>query len=261
MNTKITAYFDESGTHDKTGALKGSSVVIVSGVVGWNNDWAESSSLWQAVLTNYNAPYFHFTEWAAASMTVRGKIKPSSDYGRNPYREWPLEKLDRFLYELAAIVGSGNKVLVGGYVNTSLFHQAAKTGEHGLAPAGGDPYQHCLNESFVTLPRDILSAWRYWTEPVSICFDRVDDSNWRKMIVSAHKMASEMDTRINDLKFEDKKCSLPLQAADLAAYRFRQLAENRNGGKLNFNLPKLDQRLLKGMFKQFDTTGAPPMGR
>ena len=256
---KVVAYIDESGTHDKTGKRQGSAVAVICGLVAWRHDWAQFCTEWEAVLNKYGAPYFHFFEWSTASRVTRGKIKAPSDYGQNPYREWSHSKLNAFLYDLASITGGGNKVIVGGYVYTSDFH-AAKTSRGinpKIVPAGGDPYKHVVDQFFEKLPGDILSAWPYWNEPVSILYDW-SGPEWKRAICDAHERHKVQDPRIAELVFADKKVHLPLQAADMVAYRFRQLAENLRENKLQLEpLPKLDELLLKSMFGQFGTVGPP----
>lgn len=256
---KVVAYVDESGTHDRTGSLKGSSEIVISGLVAWREEWVKFCREWQAVLNKYAAPYFHFKEWAGASMAAKGKAKLSK---KNPYQGWNAERLDDFLFELAEIAGSGNKVIVGGYINTEQFHKAktSKTINPATVPCGGDPYRHCLTQFFENLPDDILSAWPLWTEPVSIFYDRTEAPTWRSAILIAHDFCRQKDPRINELTFADKKKPnhLPLQAADMVAYRFRQHAENFNKGRFPMTLPKLDKLLLNSLARQFHSAMGVP---
>jgi Protein of unknown function (DUF3800) len=259
---KVVAYIDESGTHDKTGALPGSSEVVIAGLVDWRDDWVKFCVEWQAVLSKYAAPYFHFKEWAGASMAANGKAKLSS---KSPYAGWSAERLNDFLLELAAVAGSGSKVIVGGYINTKQFHAAKISGKYNPAsiPGGGDPYTHCATQFFKRLPEDILSAWPYWNDPVSIFFDRIDDPAWRNAIAGAHHLCSQKDPRIDELAFVDKKkpAHLPLQAADMIAYRFRWHAERVNKGILPETLSRFDKLMLDGLGRQFHAAlGVPFTG-
>ena len=256
---KVVAYVDESGTHDRTGALKGSSEVVIAGLVDWRDDWIIFCGEWQAVLNKYAAPYFHFKEWAGASMAANGKARLSK---KNPYQGWKSERLNAFLLELAEIVGSGNKVLVGGWINTEQFHKAktSKTINPATIPCDGDPYAHCLTQFFKNLPNDILSAWPLWTEPVSIFYDWTEDPKWRSAVLGAHAFYRQKDPRIDELTFADKKKPehFPLQAADMVAHRFRQHAENFNKGKLPMTLPQLDKLLLDSLARQFHSAMGVP---
>jgi len=246
---KVIAYVDESGTHDKSGKLQGSSEVVIAGLVAWREDWIKFCESWQSVLNKYAVPYFHFREWTAASRVAGGRIDLSKDFKRNPYQGWTTGCLDAFLFELAEIAGAGNKVVVGGWINTSQFHKAKtdKTINPETVPSGGDPYKHCANQFFKNLSKDILSAWPFWEEPVSIFFDLTDNKGWRHAISDAHDLARQKDPLIKELTFADKKepDNFPLQAADMVVYRFRQLAERFNKGKFPTQPSNLDKLLLK----------------
>jgi hypothetical protein len=91
------AYMDESGTHDKTGVAEGSAIGIISGFVSTPSIWDSFSQDLAVVLLKYEVPYFHFHEFADASGYLRGlKKELRSDYLKNVYKEWKLEKLDSF---------------------------------------------------------------------------------------------------------------------------------------------------------------------
>jgi hypothetical protein len=248
---KVVAYIDESGTHNKTGARKGATEIVIAGLVAWRDGWEKFCGERQAVLNRYSAPYFHCKEWAGASMAANGRTKASR---KNPYFGWPVERLEEFRYELAAIVGSGNKVVVGGYVNTAQFHQAKlrKDIDPGVIPCGGDPYKHCIAQLFEQLPRDILSEWPLWEEPVTIFYDWTEPAA-QHAIVSAHDACRKKDRRIGEPVFADKKkpAHLPLQAADMVAYRFRQLAERDNRGKCPIGPTQFDALLLASLARHF----------
>jgi len=113
---KLVAYVDESGTHGKD-----SKVLIVGGWVALRDEWTQFCKDWQRVLNKYSAKYFHFREWSNASQVVRKKREPSSDFANNPYKLWDQQILDNFLFELAEVAASGNKLIIGGYVPQQLL--------------------------------------------------------------------------------------------------------------------------------------------
>jgi len=117
----LVAYADESGTHDPTGKRPGSREAVVGGCVASIEEWTKFCGDWQAALDKYQAPYFHFSDWATASAIVRGKRQKYPEFEKNPYRGWELKRLDDFLIELAKIAGSGDKVIFGSYVKTGQF--------------------------------------------------------------------------------------------------------------------------------------------
>jgi hypothetical protein len=115
-----------------------------------------------------------------------------------------------------------------------------------------DPYQHCLNQFFLNLTGEISSAWPGSNQPVSIFYDWTDDPKWRRSIMDAHDAARKKDALVRELTFANKKDAphLPLQAADMVAYRFRQLSETYMRGTIP--VPnRLDKLILDSMFNQF----------
>jgi hypothetical protein len=247
--TKLIAYVDESGRHDKTGKQKGSGQIILAGWLDWSAKWLVFCSDWRNILEKYQASYFHFTEWADASAVIRKRREASSSFNSNPYKGWSLEKLDNFLYELAAIAGSGDKLIIGVWLPTKIFDGLKKHPEFSNQPLkSSDPYRQCLHKFFEEFIKDVEKQWRYWKEPVSFVFDQNDDEDWNDAVTSAFTEAKARDSRIAQLTFADKKLSpyLPLQAADMLAYRQRQLLEKMLNPNVSFpKLSKLDDQLIK----------------
>lgn len=249
---KIAAYVDESGRHDRTGKQKNSGQIVVCGWVDWRSNWIAFCRQWIVVLRKYGAGYFHFVEWAEASRIARNVKKPSSSFHKNHYNGWPLEKLDAFLYELAAIAGGGQKMFVGGFISTRDFSEAKKHPAYShLAPAH-DPYQACLNQFFETFPMEVQQQWPFWNESVTLFFDQNDDKEWNHSVQDAFMAAKKKDSRIAELAFVDKKICphWPIQAADMLAYRFRQVVENFTDPEVFPNPSKLDDLLIKPAFER-----------
>jgi hypothetical protein len=250
---KLIAYIDESGRHDKTGKQPGSGQIVVSGWVDRRDNWVKFCTQWQAILKNYDAPYFHFTEWRDASVVARGKRKPSSSFSKNPYSGWNLEKLDNFLYKLAEVAGGGERQFVGGFISTRDFAEAKKNPAYSHFASAQDPYQACLNQFFETIATEVQEQWSDLNKPISFFFDQnKDDKEWCRFVLDAYTTAKKRESRIGELAFADKKVSphLPLQAADMVAYRFRQIVENFTDPEVFPNPSKLDDLLIKPSFER-----------
>jgi hypothetical protein len=252
---KLVVYADESGTHDNTGSEKGSREAVVAGIVAWYDEWARFCQDWQATLDRYEAPYFHFKEWSAASAIVRNKRKPFAQFANNPYCEWDLARLDGFLIELAKIAGSGKKAIVGGYVDTAKFLKRKLKGEVLL---GEDPYKSCVTEFFERFVGQVQIHWPDFTEPVSFFFDQTDDPRWRHAILDVFYSHRKQEPRFAEIAFADKKRPphLPLQAADMVAYRMRQIVGkfiDQSMSDLPDKMPELDKALFKNMFDCFES--------
>lgn len=82
---KVVAYIDESGRHSKTASQPGSGQIVVAGWADSPKNWNKFCSQWQTILKDFDAPYFHFYEWADASATIRtGRIPLFKDAGQSP---------------------------------------------------------------------------------------------------------------------------------------------------------------------------------
>lgn len=242
----LVAYVDESGRHDRAGKEKGSGQIVVAGWLDWRDNWAVFCREWQTVLDNYHAPYFHFWEWADASGVIRNVHPPTSDFDKNPYCGWSLSHLDSFLYSLADIAGSGEKIILGGFISTSDFNEAKKHPDYSyFSPKHGDPYRECLINFFDKFPAEVKSQWPSWTEKVSFFFDQNGDSDWNHAVQDSFMLAKKNEPRMAGLAFEDMRVILPLQAADMVAYRFHQIAGKFVDPRTEPVASKLDDLLIK----------------
>jgi hypothetical protein len=214
----LVAYADESGTEDRTGKI--AKVAVVGGYVALSEEWTRFCGEWQTILSKYQAPYFHFREWAVASAIVRRKRTEFSAFQKNPYRGWDLKTLDSFVLELALVAGRGKRRF-GGYINTEKFNDAKAKGEFLI---GQDPYDYCLKVCFNDFIKRINVCWPDFTEPISFFWDWTNDRNWRRAILDAYDPFRKKDSRLAEITFADKTKRLPLQAADMVAYRMRQLS-------------------------------------
>ncbi len=241
----LIAYADDSGTHDKTGLLRGARECIVGGYVAPDADWKNFRLAWDAKLKQFDAECFHFNEAATASRVIRGKIKAPSNYARNPFKNWSIEKIERFLIELSAIAGGGNRHITGGFVNTDRYHAAKKAGD---LPEQADPYEHALEHYFASVLDTIHTFRPVWKRtPIYFIFDQSDKPDWKQAVSNVFSRYKAKYAQFKDFSFEDKKNPLhtPLQAADMWAYRARQIAEQwvdnefiSSGEELTLNLAR-----------------------
>jgi len=257
---KLVAYLDESGRHDRAGKQKGSEQIVVAGWLDWRENWEAFCQEWSAVLHKYRAPYFHFAEWADASAVVRNLHKPGSTFGKNPYQNWELRKLDTFLDTLSDIAGSGQRILLGGFMSTRDYHEAKRHPAYRALCPQADPYRECLMRFFEKFSAEVESQWPYWEERVSFFFDQNDDPKWNHAVQDAHTLAQKRDARIGELTFADKRLMphLPLQAADMAAYHLRQITGKVVDPRKDIRASELTNRLFKkALFRSIE---ADPYG-
>ncbi len=71
------------------------------------------------------------------------------------------------------------------------------------------------------------------------------DVNWKQSIISAYEPFKQHDLRFSGIGFENDKICLPLQAADMAAYRVRQKLDKRFQGEPDM-MSDFDKLLFRG---------------
>jgi len=238
---KLVAYVDESGTDGN------SAVLIVGALVASPEEWARFHKSWQKVLNDYSAKYFHFREWADASAVIRKRRPPSSDFENNPYKSWDQNTLDRFLFELAEVAVADGRLVVGGYVPQTT---TTASPEELCAGHFFDAVVSTIGEERCVLKR----------QGISFFFDHSTSKQWKNVVNNAFEISRQRHRQSKTIAFvckglrervEDGDVEfLPLQAADMVAYRIRQKMEKL--ANLDFTGPewgKLDDILFKSINK------------
>jgi hypothetical protein len=250
----IVVYADDSGTHDRTGKQPGSRVAIAAGFAAPIDEWVKFRKDWQAVLTKYDAPYFHFKEWAVASAIVRKKRPTFREFLKtNPYAGWKLKKLDDFLYALAAIAGDGNKIPIVGNFHVARHHRIMSELKLkvGPIPYDNNPYNYCLNDFYRSFIQEVEIQWPGVNDPVTFIFDQTNKREWLNAIHDGFAFYQAKDARFKDLAFGARKDArhLPLQAADMVAYLVRQVTEKHVLGTLaqEKEIPPLERLVFKNL--------------
>jgi hypothetical protein len=219
---QLVVYTDESGTHE------GSPVPIFAGYVDTVENWARLCTEWQAVLDKYRAKYFHFRELGRKS-----RVKPN-----NPYHGWSDEKAGDFLYELALVI-SKSAVPVGGNADAVAYKK------HLII---GNPIKRSVEMFFKDFTVAVNSHWPGSNEPVTFFFAQQEKNKaWAAMIHEVFYDCQKTDQRLKEYSFKDAKTGpgcQALQAADLAAYRTRQIAEKYYAENENGRPTKQPKRVL-----------------
>jgi len=248
---KLVCYADDSGTHDPTGEPKGAEQGIVGGIIAPASEWPQFCRDWHAALVKHNAPYFHFCEWRAASAIARGKRKPTNDDKKNPLNGWSETSLNALLMDLAWIAGA--KLTVGGFVLTKEFHLAKTSGD---LPAAADPYEHSLEQFFAEVLSSIQELRAPWKRAqISFVFDQSDKLEWRRAVNDCFARYKAKYPTFAAVSFTDKKSHLPLQAADMVAFRSRRIASQWVGdgpdGEGFVDDREFTERLFRSIFVHF----------
>jgi hypothetical protein len=220
---KLSCYADESGTDDPTGAMKGAGQGFVGGIIAPASEWPQFSRAWQSVLIKHKAEYFHFAEWRAASEVARGKRHPTQDDVESTFNGWTEESLRSLLLDLATI--AGGKLSVGGFVRTKEFHLAKAAGE---LPAQADPYEHGLEQFFAEVLSSIHALRAPWKRAqIDFIFDQSDKPEWKRVVNDCFARYKAKYPTFATVRLKDKRLELPLQAADMVAYRSRRMTTHR----------------------------------
>jgi len=242
----LKVYGDETGTNDITGQQPGSAVPALSGLMDTSENWTVFCKKWQRTLDSYNAEFFHFREFAN---------KHLCETPGTPYHGWSDKKRHGFLYDLAIQTGE-SAVAIGG------VYAAKRNISLGLP---GNPLEIITRSFFDSLISILNSHWPEYDGKVLLILDHSKNKEWVGLLHQIHSEYLSKDSRIGGLSFEDDKDPkhLPLQAADLTAYVFRQFTEKyvANEGKesppprlldfiLNMNLQKVFWKMQKSERKR-----------
>ena len=229
----IVVYADESGSHIPNGE-RGHEVLVICGFMDLVGNWRSFIDKWNLVLKTYGANYFHFREITYCNREA------------NQYTDWSKEKADDYIYDLAIIAGRSAISIVSARTIDSLnrVHQ-------------GDAIK-MFEQAFLEFFRAFEDVWgshlKAHREPVSFVFDQSSNRDWCNSASNVFHDLKKQDSRYGSIAFCDKKnpLTIPLQAADLNAYRVRQVGAISympgNGMVNKPNLRILDLILNRNMF-------------
>jgi len=245
----IIVYADESGTHDPLGKQSHSEYPVVAGWAArksvWDTFWVE----WSAVLRKYGAPYFHGRELVGAERAILDpdyRKRKAKQLLKNPYfiKKWDVRKMTMFRRALAKVAVKGRKIPILGAADIPAFN----TVKDRLADK--DPYKYCMNNFFLMFQDETGFQWGNFKSRVSFLFDQ-NKTEWEVAVREIFNIHQKNDPRIATLDFRDKKdpMLLPLQAADLLAHRYRQLAEDFGRTGKFPSLEPLDAILFKNLLE------------
>ncbi len=240
----IVVYADESGTHDPFGLQDGSQYPIIGGFAARKSTWDKFSIAWKAILKKYDdVPYFHGRELRAAQMAIFHNRKETKELLKNPYysRKWGLHKIESFRKALTKVAASGNKIPIAGGVNLNAFNKIRATF------LDQDPYKLAISHFFTVYHKETALQWGNFKSDVSFFFDQNPKKEWQDAVHEVFQAYQQKDTRMRGPYFDDKDILVPLQAADLVAYRMRQLLEDAMNNRLE--LEDLDIILLGNLLK------------
>lgn len=205
----LTAYFDDSGTHDD-GSQGPSSHIVVGGYLGTSAQWELFSEEWKDILARYDlkGQHFHMANFIN---------------GRKPFDHLPYERRDSLLYQLLCLIRARSIIGVTSAVPRTDFEEAIG--------AETDRYGHPYNLT-ATSALSLVKIWqKYNGNSMPVAFV-VEDGTKHKDEISdgfeKSKRQGDIEGRLeNDSLRFCPKSVVPLQAADLIAwYARRSLLQN-----------------------------------
>jgi len=206
------------------------------------DSWGKFCEEWKAVLDEYDAKYFHAREFFDALAIARQKRDPNSSYESNHYKGWDKDALDNFYCDLAKVIKSRNAFLSAAYIDTQKLAAGLKESPRSDI---SNPHEMAVWNFYESFVKTLEAKWPKLTGPVSVCFDQTTDGEWYKAITRIHHSYKKIRPRIEEkIKFGDKEDHLPLQAADMAAYRLRQIASKSCGYDSSARVTEFDRALF-----------------
>jgi hypothetical protein len=218
----LGAYFDDS---QSTG-----DVWVVSGYVGYKNQWDYFEGLWRAVMERHGVPYFHMREMADPDGPFKKWLPPE---------EHEEERAAFFIDMVGAILKSMlRKISAAVWISDLTKFNA----EHGTAL---EPFPLAAYTCLVQIQQ------QYHDVPATATFDRIEkiDDKLRK----ARAYADSDPRTYSDISFIEHiaACGVPkgvtsreipaLQAADLVAWEFRKALFGMKEWQLSPDRPMTDR--------------------
>jgi hypothetical protein len=246
----FTVYADESGTHDANGNREGSSFGVLAGWIAKDEVWRRFITDWQSVLSKYEVPFFHFSEFNTAAAIKRNpKRKVESSYSTNPYREMELAKLNAFFDDCARLLDNPDLEIVSSIFDTKIYKkEIVRETDPSVLFFKDKPYTHLIFSFSVTVLRQVIKRWGSLDEGVTFVFDDTSNADWMDAIKMAIHVNKKMGKNILGLRFQTKTDAIPIQAADMFAYRANQVCRNvQNQKYVNQPMSVLDSIINKHM--------------
>lgn len=225
---KVVVYADESGTHD------GSEFSLLVGWIAYEHVWNEFIPAWQAVLDKYKVQYFHFTEFAHSSFVKRNPThKSKHKYESDAYKKLSIQQMDGLLYDCSLLLTNRNLQFEISILERQKFFEdkIKPVKAHPQDVYEKNPEIYLVKNFFERVTKRILEVWGTSYDGVSFIFDKRSDSDWRKSIKAERNDFVKWGWQLEEIQYKSTMEALPIQAADMLAYKAVQITRNVTKGK------------------------------
>ncbi len=226
----LVIYADESGTHE------GSEHSYLAGWIADENFWTGFIERWQAVLIKYKVECFHFTEWAKACYV---RNHPEKEHSHDPKRLKHLSssELDGFFKELSDLLVAPELEFEISILERKKFLDDKQSANprypRHVYEKNPEIY---LTENFIDkCGTRMLEVWELrgkHIDSVKFIFDNRNDKEWNQSIKNVASEFVKWGWNFKPIEFKTKMEAIPIQAADMLAYRSHQFTVNMGKGKV-----------------------------
>jgi hypothetical protein len=163
-----------------------------------------------------------------------------------------LAELDSFLKELMALLDNPNMQFEVAILERAKFF-ADKDNPNVPYPSSvyqKNPEDYLVENFIDRCASRILLIWTMagkHPETVKFIFDDTNNVDWRRAIKDVLKDFSKWNWPMEPVEFKTKKVAIPIQAADMLAYRSVQITRNMLSGKILEKPSVLDRIIMKRM--------------
>jgi hypothetical protein len=213
LMTMLTAYFDESGTHNDSPA------VAVAGYISTVDQWQRFEAEWQAILDDAGISFFHMTD---------------HQNRQGPYKDWDDFKYKRILERLILTIRLRTWIAVGATVSRVDYYEV-------FSPSPPfNLYTFCALQCLSQVSQWANEFKRH--EPIEYVLE--DGAGYTQELHVLRNEISKSEARRKRFRFHslstaDKRTMVPLQAADVLAYEIYRDMKNRI-------LPEREDKQIRG---------------
>ena len=205
----LTAYMDESGTHDSKGEQPGSGVAAIAGYVAPDKQWVKFRRRWRRTLDKFGIEVHHAKDCAHRVGEFKG---------------WPDEKRKSFYIGLTETIDVSGLKGLGGLVSVEAYNRVLPD----FARAEiRHPYYFCFAVMMRTL-RQYRGSFTL-VEPIEFIFDR--KKGYQKIITEMFERLRDESPNhrgyLGEVSFRSDDDTIPLQGADHLVYEVRRYAADQ----------------------------------